>query len=184
MKSHFLHPVKNAFAWAVLALTAATLCTSCSREQSDVDDESYRGAENNLKGTSRFLKAIEKDKERYRETQPPAAPPVFRWDFANKDVHTHPLGKCFDRRPIRVNTARPPASIRFKPSTWESKYTRSIDRAWHLNLICHSNYQSAEIAGIEQLFYFNMAMCHNWLSAEENTRVVFPSAFAWLAKQP
>jgi len=62
---------------------------SCSGEQSDVDDESYRSEQNNLKGTSRFLKEIETDKEKHRQVEPPTTPPLFRWNFSNKDVHAY-----------------------------------------------------------------------------------------------
>jgi len=86
MKPDFSHPVRGAFAHIVLMLAVATLCVSCSREQADVD-KAYRNAENNLKGISRFLKEVEQDK--HEETEPPTAVPVFKWDFANKDVHSY-----------------------------------------------------------------------------------------------
>ncbi len=87
MKKNCSYILKGAFSPVILVLPAILLCISCSREQADTD-ESYRNAESNLEGVSRFLPEIKKEK--YKKVDPPLAAPVFRWDFSNARVlHTY-----------------------------------------------------------------------------------------------
>jgi len=88
MKRDFSGPVKGAFARILLVLVAATLCASCSREQADVDKPGH-SPKGTVNGTSRFLKEVAQARQHHEETGPPAAVPVLKWDFANKDVHSY-----------------------------------------------------------------------------------------------
>ena len=88
MKRDFSGPVKGAFARVLLMLAAATLCASCSREQPDAGKPGHN-AKVTLNGTSRFLEEVELARGRHGETEPPAATPVLKWDFANRDVHSY-----------------------------------------------------------------------------------------------
>ena len=74
MKSGFSRPVTRVMVYVVLVLTAGAHCISCSREQSDVDDEPNSSAESNLKGTPRFSEENAKDKEEHQQVEPSTVP--------------------------------------------------------------------------------------------------------------
>lgn len=115
--SRFLHAVRLLFVQAALMLAIAGLCSSCSSEESD-DDPAGRGAGNDPVGTSRFNGEIEKAKAKYQKTAPPTKPPVFAWDFSNKDVHEYAYqqdmrvkGKINDPRADRLGDMEPRTSF-------------------------------------------------------------------------
>ncbi|MDM8526344.1 hypothetical protein QUF80_23440 [Desulfococcaceae bacterium HSG8] len=87
MRINSYSALKGTIAIIILALSVTMLCVSCSPEQAD-NEKAYHKAENNLKGNSRFLSEIEKEK--YKKTDPPSTDPVFRWDFSTtKNLYTY-----------------------------------------------------------------------------------------------
>ena len=86
MKPVVSHLLKGTIVTILLALILASLCVSCSRQQEE-SNESRSSVRDQPKGTSRFLREIENQK--HKDTEPPTAVSVFKWDFSNKDVHTY-----------------------------------------------------------------------------------------------
>jgi len=150
MKWNSPYSVGRAFACALVMLAAATLCVSCSPDDPDANDPGPK-AENNSKAPSSFADEI--DRQEYKETEPPAAAPVFRWNFTNKDVHTYSYEQNMVTQADMgfVRGGKPGSTKRLMSTTGEGVVTMKSEGDGTAELVVKINKMGMKMAGRKDL---------------------------------